>query len=74
MPPVLVAKNLAKTYETGGAKVLGLRGVDISIGRRREAPPDDETARRQPCLGGVTSCRIPATGRGQLNSVIATSA
>jgi putative ABC transport system ATP-binding protein len=33
MAPVLVAKNLAKTYETGGAKVLGLRGVDISIER-----------------------------------------
>jgi putative ABC transport system ATP-binding protein len=33
MTPVLEAKQLAKTYETGGAKVLGLRGVDISIGR-----------------------------------------
>jgi putative ABC transport system ATP-binding protein len=33
MTPVLEAKNLAKTYETGGAKVLGLRGVDISIER-----------------------------------------
>jgi putative ABC transport system ATP-binding protein len=33
MAPVLVAKGLAKTYETGGAKVLGLRGVDISIER-----------------------------------------
>ena len=33
MAPVLEAKNLAKTYETGGAKVLGLRGVDISIER-----------------------------------------
>ena len=33
MAPVLEARNLAKTYETGGAKVLGLRGVDISIKR-----------------------------------------
>jgi putative ABC transport system ATP-binding protein len=33
MAPVLEAKNLAKTYETGSAKVLGLRGVDISIER-----------------------------------------
>ncbi len=33
MAPVLMAKNLAKTYETGGTKVLGLRGVDISIER-----------------------------------------
>ncbi len=33
MAPVLEAKNLAKTYETGGAKVLALRGVDISIER-----------------------------------------
>jgi ABC-type glutathione transport system ATPase component len=33
MTAVLEAKNLAKTYGTGGAKVLGLRGVDISIER-----------------------------------------
>jgi putative ABC transport system ATP-binding protein len=33
MAPVLKATNLAKTYEAGGAKVLGLRGVDISIER-----------------------------------------
>ena len=33
MAPILQAKQLAKTYETGGAKVLGLRGVDISIER-----------------------------------------
>ncbi len=33
MAPVLEARQLAKTYETGGAKVLGLRGVDISIER-----------------------------------------
>jgi predicted ABC-type transport system involved in lysophospholipase L1 biosynthesis ATPase subunit len=33
MAPVVEARNLAKTYETGGAKVLGLRGVDISIER-----------------------------------------
>jgi putative ABC transport system ATP-binding protein len=33
MAPVLEARHLAKTYETGGAKVLGLRGVDISIER-----------------------------------------
>ena len=33
MTPVLEARNLAKTYETGGAKVLGLRGVDLSIER-----------------------------------------
>jgi putative ABC transport system ATP-binding protein len=30
---VLEARNLAKTYETGGAKVLGLRGVDLSVER-----------------------------------------
>jgi putative ABC transport system ATP-binding protein len=33
MTPVLEARQLAKTYETGGAKVLGLRGVDMSIER-----------------------------------------
>ena len=31
MTAVLEARQLAKTYETGGTKVLGLRGVDISI-------------------------------------------
>src|SRR5262245_47559812 len=30
---VIEARNLAKTYETGGAKVLGLRGVDLSVER-----------------------------------------
>jgi putative ABC transport system ATP-binding protein len=33
MTAVLEARNLAKTYETGGAKVLALRGVDISVER-----------------------------------------
>jgi len=33
MAPVLEAKHLAKTYETGGAKVLGLRGVDLAVER-----------------------------------------
>jgi putative ABC transport system ATP-binding protein len=33
MAPVLEARQLAKTYEAGGTKVLGLRGVDISIER-----------------------------------------
>jgi putative ABC transport system ATP-binding protein len=33
MTPVLEARQLAKTYETGGTKVLGLRGVDISVER-----------------------------------------
>jgi putative ABC transport system ATP-binding protein len=33
MAAVLEARQLAKTYDTGGAKVLGLRGVDISIDR-----------------------------------------
>jgi len=33
MTPILEARQLAKTYETGGAKALGLRGVDISIER-----------------------------------------
>jgi len=33
MTPVLEAKQLAKTYEAGAAKVLALRGVDISIER-----------------------------------------
>ena len=30
MAPVLEARQLAKTYETGGAKVLGLRGVELT--------------------------------------------
>jgi putative ABC transport system ATP-binding protein len=30
---VLEARGLAKTYDTGGAKVFGLRGVDLSIER-----------------------------------------
>jgi putative ABC transport system ATP-binding protein len=33
MTPVLEARHLAKTYEADGAKVLGLRGIDISIER-----------------------------------------
>jgi putative ABC transport system ATP-binding protein len=33
MTPVLEARGLAKTYDTGGAKVLGLRGVDIAVER-----------------------------------------
>ena len=33
MTPVLDARNLAKTYDTGGAKVLALRGVDLAIER-----------------------------------------
>jgi putative ABC transport system ATP-binding protein len=33
MTPVLEARNLAKTYDTGGAKVLALRGVDLAIAR-----------------------------------------
>ena len=33
MTHVLEARNLAKTYDTGGAKVLALRGVDIAIAR-----------------------------------------
>jgi putative ABC transport system ATP-binding protein len=33
MTPVLEARNLAKTYDTGGAKVLALRGVDLAIER-----------------------------------------
>src|SRR5436189_1030881 len=33
MAAVLEARQLAKTYETGGARVPGLRGVDISIER-----------------------------------------
>jgi putative ABC transport system ATP-binding protein len=31
MTPVLEARNLAKTYDTGGVKVLALRGVDLAI-------------------------------------------
>jgi putative ABC transport system ATP-binding protein len=31
--PVLEAQGLAKTYDTGGAEVLALRGVDLSIER-----------------------------------------
>ena len=33
MTRVLEARSLAKTYDTGGAKVFGLRGVDLSIER-----------------------------------------
>ena len=33
MTCVLEARSLAKTYDTGGAKVFGLRGVDLSIER-----------------------------------------
>ena len=33
MTAALEARNLAKTYETGAAKVLALRGVDLSIER-----------------------------------------
>ena len=29
MTPVLEARGLAKTYDTGGAEVLALRGVDF---------------------------------------------
>jgi putative ABC transport system ATP-binding protein len=31
--PVLEARNLARTYDTGGAKVLALRGVELSVER-----------------------------------------
>jgi putative ABC transport system ATP-binding protein len=33
MTPVLEARGLAKTYDTGGAEVLALRGVDVTIER-----------------------------------------
>jgi len=33
MTPVLEARSLAKTYDTGGAKVMALRGVDLAIAR-----------------------------------------
>jgi putative ABC transport system ATP-binding protein len=33
MTHVLEARSLAKTYDTGGAKVLALRGVDLAIAR-----------------------------------------
>jgi putative ABC transport system ATP-binding protein len=33
MTPVLEARGLAKTYDTGGAEVLALRGVDLAIER-----------------------------------------
>ena len=33
MTYVLEARNLAKTYDTGGAEVLALRGVDVAIER-----------------------------------------
>ena len=33
MTAVLEARNLAKTYDTGGSKVLALRGVDLAIER-----------------------------------------
>jgi putative ABC transport system ATP-binding protein len=33
MTPILEARGLAKTYDTGGAEVLALRGVDVAIER-----------------------------------------
>ena len=33
MSVVLEARNLAKTYDTGGSKVLALRGVDLHVQR-----------------------------------------
>ena len=33
MTPVLEARGLAKTYDTGGAEVLALRGVDFAVER-----------------------------------------
>jgi putative ABC transport system ATP-binding protein len=33
MTPLLEAIDLAKTYESGGTRVAGLRGVDLSIER-----------------------------------------
>ncbi|HEY7179731.1 MAG TPA: ABC transporter ATP-binding protein [Gaiella sp.] len=33
MAPIVEARQLAKTYETGGSKVLGLRGVDLALER-----------------------------------------
>lgn len=33
MTHVLEARRLAKTYDTGGAEVVGLRGVDLSVDR-----------------------------------------
>ena len=33
MSVVLEARNLAKTYDTGGSKVLALRGVDLAVRR-----------------------------------------
>ena len=33
MTPVIEARGLAKTYDTGGAKVLALRGVDLAVER-----------------------------------------
>jgi putative ABC transport system ATP-binding protein len=33
MTPLLEARGLAKTYDTGGAEVLALRGVDLAIER-----------------------------------------
>lgn len=33
MTPVLEARSLAKTYDTGGTKVLAVRGIDITIRR-----------------------------------------
>ena len=33
MSVVLEARNLAKTYDTGGSKVLALRGIDLAVRR-----------------------------------------
>lgn len=33
MTPILAARHVAKTYESGGAEVMALRGVDISVER-----------------------------------------
>ncbi|MEV0797314.1 ABC transporter ATP-binding protein [Kribbella sp. NPDC050281] len=33
MTPVLETRRLAKTYDTGGAQVLAVRGIDLTIGK-----------------------------------------
>ena len=58
MTPVLEARQLAKTYETGGAKVLGLRGVDISVERG-----DSPVLRLQPNRDATKRPRTPTRAR-----------
>jgi hypothetical protein len=55
---VLEARGLAKTYETGGAKVLGLRGVDLSMSWPMSPPAISTRPPRGTCSG---ACAVRET-------------